>query len=167
MRNKTIIRLIVAACVITTTQACTKSSKTTTTPTPTPVTTAFTFKVDGGAAITVDSANAMLYNLPGGARYMDVYAYKGGSEILEFHFTPQTGSTTAGTTLGTTLMTYMETVTSSYDSQSGNLSITTCDTVGNKILGDFNFVGKVYPYTGSPSHAITEGHMVVSKITKQ
>ncbi len=167
MKSSSITKLTACALIAMSALSCTKSSKSSPTPTPTPVSAAFTFKVDGGAAITVDSATAMLYNLPGGARYMDVYAYKGGSEVLEFHLTPQTGSTTAGTTLGTTLMTYMETVTSSYDSQSGTLNVTTCDTPGNKIEGDFNFVGKVYPYTGSTIHTITEGHMVVSKITKQ
>ncbi len=142
-----------------------KKSSTTTTTTP-PVTTAFTFKVDGAAAITVDSATAVLYNLTTGARYMDVYAYKGGAEVLEFHFVPQTGSQSVTNVLGGTSLTYLESAVSSYDAQSGTLNITTCDTTGNKIVGDFNFVGKVYPYTGTTTHTITEGHMIVSKIIK-
>lgn len=163
MKKTTMIRLVAVACIITATLSCNKSSNSSSTPT----TSAFTFKLDGGAAITVDSATALLYNSPSGARTMDVYAYKGGLEILEFHFTPQTGSQTAGTTLGTAFLTYMESPTSSYDSQSGLMNVTTCDTVGNQIVGDFNFVGKVYPYSGSTTHTITEGHMVVSKLTKQ
>ncbi|CAN5226308.1 hypothetical protein BH09BAC6_BH09BAC6_13680 [soil metagenome] len=125
----------------------------------------FTFKVDGGAAIIVDSANALLYSTAAG-RQMDVYAYKGGSEILEFHFDPKTGTKTAGTVLGASaFLTYMESATKSYDSQSGTLTLTTCDTVGKKIEGDFNFVAKQYPYTGS-SKTISEGHMLLTKISK-
>ena len=166
MKSSTIIKLATSAFVAICAISCTKKS-TSTTPAPTPTTAAFTFKVDGGAAITVDSATAVLYNLSGGARFMDVYAYKGGAEIMEFHFDPQTGSQTVGNALGAALLTYMESDTSSYDSQSGALNITTCDTTGNKIEGDFNFVGKVYPYTGTTSHTITEGHLVVSKLTRQ
>ena len=128
--------------------------------------TPFTFKLDGGAAITVDSANAVLYNLMG-SRAMDVYAYKGGNEVLEFHFAPTVGVKTAGTTLGTgSFLTYMSSPTMSFDSQSGSMNITTCDTVGNKIMGDFNFVAKQYPYTGSTVKTITEGHMIVTKVSR-
>ena len=163
MKSSTFTKLILCACITITALSCKKTSTTTTPP---PASTAFTYKVDSGSVVTVDSATAMLYNLPGGVRYMDVYAYKAGTEVLEFHFVPKTGSNAVGGGLGGTSMTYMETPVSSFDAQSGTLNITTCDTVGNKIVGDFNFVGKVYPYTGSTSHTITEGHMVVTKITK-
>lgn len=127
---------------------------------------AFTFKLDGGAAITVDSANALLYT-SNNARMIDVYAYKGGTEVLEFHFAPTTGVKTAGTTLGAgSFLTYMASPVLSYDSQSGSMNITTCDTVGNRIEGDFNFVAKQFPYTGSTVKTITEGHMVVTKLTR-
>ncbi|MEO6631028.1 MAG: hypothetical protein ABIN13_04875 [Mucilaginibacter sp.] len=144
--------------------ACKKDSKT---PTPAKTTGKFTFKLDGGAAITVDSANATLYSVAAVGRMMDVYAYKSGVEILEFHFAPKTGTKTAGTTLGTgAFLTYMESPVLSFDSQSGSLNVTTCDTVGNKVEGDFSFVAKQYPYTGGTSKSITEGHMVLTKISK-
>ena len=129
-------------------------------------TTAFTFKLDGGAAITVDSANAVLYNF-NGARLMDVYAYKGGIEVLEFHFAPTLGAKAAGTTLGTgSFLTYFSSPVMSFDSQSGSMNVTTCDTVGNNIIGDFNFVAKQSPYTGSTIKTITEGHMIVTKLSR-
>jgi len=144
--------------------ACKKDSKG---PAPAKTTGKFTFKLDGGAAITVDSANATLYGVAAVGRMMDVYAYKGGAEILEFHFAPTTGIKTAGTTLGTgAFLTYMESPVLSFDSQSGSLNVTACDTVGNKVEGDFSFVAKQYPYTGGSSKTITEGHMVFTKISK-
>ena len=143
--------------------SCKKDSKTTPKTAPS---TKFSFKLDGSAAITIDSATATLYSTASG-RQMDIYAYKGGAEILEFHFDPKTGTKTVGTVLGTgALLTYMESAVKSYDSQSGTLNITTCDTVGKKIEGDFNFIAKEYPYTSSTTKTITEGHLVVTKITK-
>lgn len=142
------------------------SCKKDTTTTTTTSSTKFTFKLDGGSAISVDSANATLYSTKTG-RQMDIYAYKGGVEILEFHFDPKAGSKTVGTTLGSTaFLTYMESPTKSYDSQSGTFTLTTCDTVGKKVEGDFSFVAKQYPYTGTTIKTITEGHLLVTKITK-
>ncbi len=133
---------------------------------PQPSTTGFRFKVDGGSSLTIDSANAQIYTT-GGIRLIDVYAYKGGVEILEFHFDPTTGMKTAGTILGSgAYLTYLATPINSFDSQSGSLNVTMCDTIGNKLEGDFNFVGKEYPYSGSTTKTITEGHMIVTKITK-
>ena len=121
----------------------------------------FTYKADGGATITVDSANAILYNRAGFGRTIDVYAYKGGSQVLEFHFAPTTGVKDAATTL----LTYINgNPPNSYDSQSGSLNLITCDTVNKSIVGDFNFVGK--QFNGTAIKNITEGHMVVSKLTK-
>jgi hypothetical protein len=126
----------------------------------------FTFKVDGGAAIIIDSASATLYSTTTG-RQMDVYAFKGGKQVIEFHFDPKTGSKTVGTAFGSgAFLTYADAGITSYDSQSGTFNLTTFDTISKKIEGDFSFVGKVYPYTGSAIKTITEGHMVVTKITK-
>ena len=122
---------------------------------------AFTFKVDGGATITVDSANAAIYNRIGFGRFIDVYAFKGGTQVLEFHFAPTTGVKDAATTL----LSYLtKTPLNSYDSQSGSLNLITCDTVTNKLIGDFNFVGK--SFNSNEIKTITEGHMVVTKIIK-
>lgn len=149
--------------------SCSKSSTSSTpTPTPTPTPTGFTYKVDGGATITVDSANATLYT-SGTHREMDVYAFKGGQQVMEFHFEPTTGAKNADTMINSlALLTYMETPVKSFDSQSGMLTVTTCDTTAPKIIGDFNFVGKQYPYTTTTAtHTITEGHMVITKVSHQ
>jgi len=61
--------------------ACKKDSKT---PTTAKTTGKFTFKLDGGAAITVDSANATLYSVAAVGRMMDVYAYKGEWKYWSF-----------------------------------------------------------------------------------
>ncbi|BAU52444.1 hypothetical protein [Mucilaginibacter gotjawali] len=128
--------------------------------------TASTFKIDG-TAVKIDSASAMLYTNASG-RQMDIYAYKGGQEVLEFHFDPKTGNKTAGTTLGSgAFLTYMASPVLSYDSQSGALNVTVCDTIGKKVEADFNFVAKQYPYTDPASKTITEGHISITKINKQ
>ena len=132
-------------------------------------TAAFTYKADGGATVTVDSANAVLYNLMG-SREMDVYAFKGGLQVLEFHFAPTVGNKNANPALGGASSAFLTYDTSSplmsWDGQSGAMNLTTCDTVGNKIIGDFNFVAKVYPYTGTATKTISEGHMYVTRVTK-
>src|ERR1700712_4408862 len=135
--------------------SCKKDTTTATTTTST--STNFTFKLNGGSATSVDSASARLYSTKSG-RQMDIYAYKGGAEILEFHFDPKAGSKTVGTTLGTgAFLTYMESSIKSYDSQSGTFTLTTCDTIGKKIEGDFSFIAKQYPYTAATVKTITEG----------
>ena len=137
-----------------------KKASTTVDPAPT-ASGAFTYKVDGGSTITVDSANAVIYNRIGFGRTIDVYAFKGGGQVLEFHFAPTTGVKDAATTLLTYII---RTPLNSYDSQSGSLNLITCDTVTNKLIGDFNFVGK--SFNSNEIKTITEGHMVVTKIIK-
>ncbi len=132
-----------------------------------PVSGAFTYKVNGGAAITVDSANAVIYNPLGtGSRTIDVYAFKGGKQVLEFHFAPIVRLNNIPNS--STLLTYITTLVApyAYDSQSGVLNLTTCDTINKNLIADFNFVGK--DFNGGPATVnITEGHMVVTKLTKQ
>ncbi len=139
--------------------SCNKAS---TTVDPAPVASgAFTYKVDGGATITVDSANAVIYSRTGFGRTIDVYAFKSGGQVLEFHFAPIAGTKDAATTL----LTYINgNPPNSYDSQSGALNLITCDTVTNKLIGDFNFIGK--QYNGTVTKTITEGHMIVTKLIK-
>jgi hypothetical protein len=128
---------------------------------------AFSYKVDGGGTVTVDSANAILYTT-GKVREIDVFAFKGGQQVMEFHFSPKTGDQSVGGGFGSAaLLTYMESPTASYDSQSGNFNLSVSDTIGKKIVGTFNFVGKQYPYTSGTSHTITEGQMTVTKLIKQ
>ncbi len=125
----------------------------------------FTFKVDG-TAITVDSANAVLYTLgiPPNNREIDVYAFKGGSQVLEMHFLPRTGSQTAAQNFSGAWLTY-EASNVDYHSQSGTLNLTTCDTTGGRFEGTFNFVGQ--PFGGSATKTITEGNLIVTRMTRQ
>ena len=143
--------------------SCKKSTTTTPDPIVTPAT--FTFKVDG-TAVTADSANAVLYNL-GVAPYnreIDVYAFKGGQQVLEMHFHPVTATYNASANFNDAWLTYDESL-DTYDSESGSLMLTTCDTVNKKIAGKFNFVGKLY--TGSATRTITEGNLLVTKLIRQ
>lgn len=83
----------------------------------------FSFKADGGATVNIDSANAVLYTT-NKVRTIDVYAYKSGKQVLEFHFLPKTGNQVVGTTFGSgAYLTYMDSPTSSYDSQSGSFNL--------------------------------------------
>lgn len=130
--------------------------------------TSFTFKVDG-TAITADSANAVLYTT-NGAREIDVYVFKGvmtgtntPMQVLEMHFKPQTGSQTVTTSFNGAWLTY-DTETDYYDCTSGHFNLTLCDTVANKINGTFDFVGT---NSSNQTKSITDGTIVVNKITKQ
>ncbi len=159
MKATIILKTFLAIFIITSITSC---KKTTTEPTPDPAASgAFTYKVDGGATLTVDSANAILYNRVGFGRTIDVYAFRGGYQVFEFHFAPTVGLKDAATNL----LTYNTSPVLSYDSQSGSMNVITCDTINNKLIGDFNFIGKLF--NGSGTKNITEGHMVVTKLTRQ
>ena len=142
--------------------SCKKSA---TAPNPVVNPSAFTIKVDG-TAVTVDSASAVLYNLGVSPfnREMDVYAFKAGQQVLEMHFHPIAATYNASANFDAAWLTY-DLGPESYDSQSGTLALTTCDTVNNKIAGTFNFVGKTY--TGSATKTITEGTLLVTKLRRQ
>ncbi len=123
----------------------------------------FTFKVDG-TAVTIDSARAVLYNLgiPPNNREIDVYAFQGGNQVLEFHFLPRTGAKTAAQNFTGAWLTY-KTAGTSYHSQSGTLNLTVSDTTGGRFEATFNFVGN----SGTATKNITEGTMVVTRMTRQ
>ncbi|MBI5472670.1 MAG: hypothetical protein HY961_10040 [Ignavibacteriae bacterium] len=125
----------------------------------------FTFKVDG-AAVTVDSAMAVLYTLgiPPNNREIDVFAFKGGSQVLEMHFLPRTGAQTAAQNFNGAWLTY-ESGAMQYHSQSGTLTLATCDTTGGRFEGTFNFVGQ--QFGGSATKSITEGTLLVTRFTRQ
>ncbi|MBK7692308.1 MAG: hypothetical protein IPJ31_14790 [Bacteroidetes bacterium] len=137
--------------------ACKKKTSTTNPP----ATTEFTFKVDG-TAIKVDSAKATLYTLgiaPFG-RMIDVYAFKGGIEVLEFHFRPITGTSVADGTFSNSWLTYKAGNVfpdDYYHSSSGTLKISLCDTLTKKIEGTFDFIGS----NGTGTKNITEGILKV------
>lgn len=143
--------------------SCKKSTTTTNTNT-TPSTSTFTFKKDG-TLVNVDSAKATIYtSVLTGTRMIDVYAFAGGSQVLEMHFAPTTGSRAVDKTFANSWLTYIS-ATDYYDGTSGTLNITKCDTVNNKIEGTFNFSGAASIGTGSAN--ITDGNMVVSSMTHQ
>jgi len=149
------------------TSACQKSSDPTSTPAPTPTTSGFTFKVDGNL-ITADSATASIYTT-GGARRIDVYVYKGkniwntdASEVMEMHFAPKSGSQNVSTLGNDAWLTYFINDTTYFDCTSGHFNLTTCDTIGNKLEGTFDFVGT----SSGLTKTITEGKIVVTNISK-
>ncbi len=129
-----------------------------------------TCKVDG-ASVTATDIEASLYtNSVAGGRYIDVYAYQGSNQILEFHFPPKTGSYPANQTMdmSNSWLTYMTNNGLSYpadyfNSTSGTINVTTCDTVNNKIIATFNFIGD----NGTLTKNITEGGINISEITHQ
>ncbi|MBP6623556.1 MAG: hypothetical protein KA198_00200 [Chitinophagaceae bacterium] len=139
--------------------SCKKSS--TNQETTNPPANAYTFKLDG-SEIKVDSARATLYTLgvaPFG-RMIDVYAFKGGVQMLEFHFRPVTGEVTADGTFTNawlTLKTGQVFPTDYYNSISGKLTVTQCDTINKKVVCGFNFVGS----NGSVTKNITDGNLTV------
>ncbi len=135
---------------------------------PVPVPTgATTFKLDG-ALITADSTNATLYtNSVAGGRFIDIYAFKGGDQILELHFPAKTGNFPAGRSFSMTSswLTYMANDGGNfpddyYHSTSGTMALSVCDTVGDKLTGTFNFVGN----NETTDRNISEGQLVVNKI---
>lgn len=144
--------------------SCSKKDAASSTTTPTPKAKGVTFKVDG-TAVTCDSANATLYTLGVSPfnRMIDVYAYKSGSLVLELHFQPKAGSYTADKTFTNSWLTYA-TTTDYFDSKSGTMKLTKCDTSSNIIEADFDFVGE--NPSGSSTHSITEGNINLDKITK-
>ncbi|MFZ4522945.1 MAG: hypothetical protein ACOYNC_14645 [Bacteroidales bacterium] len=156
---------IILVAFVSTTLLFSSCKKSESTPDPVKPSGTFTFKVDG-TAVTVDSANAVLYNLGVSPfnREIDVYAYKAGQQVLEMHFHPTAGTYAASTSFDGAWLTYDEGV-DTYDSQSGSLVLTTCDTVNNKIAGTFNFVGKIYG--GAATKTITEGTLLVTKLRRQ
>ena len=125
-------------------------------------TTSFSYKVDGTAG-TIDSAHAVLYTLGIAPfnRMIDVFAFKGGIEVLEFHFKPTAGSYNADGTFTNSWLTYKSGISfpnDYYNSTSGTLNLTLCDTVSKKIEATFNFTGN----NGTIDKAITEGSMKVT-----
>jgi hypothetical protein len=125
----------------------------------------FTFKVDG-TPVTIDSARAVLYTtvIPPNPRKIDVFAYQGGSEVLEFHFYPRTGAQAAAQNFDGAWLTY-ESGGVDYHSQTGTMNLTVSDTTGGRFEGTFNFVGK--QSGGTLTKNITEGNMVVTRMTRQ
>ena len=93
MNSRLLVMLLGGALVL---GACKKDEGNPTNSTNTNPSATFTFKLDG-TAITVDSAYAVLYTLgiTPNNREIDVYAFKGGSQVLEMHFLPRTGTQNA------------------------------------------------------------------------
>lgn len=109
---------------------------------------------------------AVLYTLgiPPNNREIDVFAYAGGVEVLEFHILPRTGAQTAAQNFNQAWLTY-ETGGLLYYSQSGTLTLTTCDTTAGRFEGTFNFVGQ--QPRGGATKTISDGNLVVTRMTRQ
>lgn len=132
---------------------------------------AFSFK-EASNLIVVDSAKAILYTsgMVGaqGTRKLDVYAFKNGQQILEFHFSPKTGTQTVSQNGNSAWLTYITNNGNTYPDDfyhctSGNFNLLVCDTINNSISGTFDFTGS----NGTLNKTITEGKIVVSVIKKQ
>lgn len=123
------------------------------------------FKQDGNL-FNCDSATATLYTLRVSPfnRIIDVYGYKNGATAIEMHFQPKTGSVPADKTFTNSWLTYAD-ATDYYDCKSGTLNVTTCDTIGNKIVATFNFIGE--NMGGTSTKTITEGSININTIKKQ
>jgi hypothetical protein len=122
---------------------------------------------DGSTAVVADSANAVLYtNSVSHSRVIDVYVFKGGSQVMEMHFNPKTGSQVVDTsaTFSKAWLTF-QTPTDYCDGTSGDFNLTVCDTVGGKLTGTFNFSGKMN--TSQAVKTITNGNINISSIKKQ
>jgi hypothetical protein len=113
----------------------------------------------------VSCPESVLYTLdmPPNNREIDVFAYKGLVQVLEFHFLPRTGAQTAAQNCNGAWLMY-ESGGTSYHSQSGTLTQTTCDTTSGRIEGTFNFVGL---QSGGLLRRIKEGNLSVTRLTKQ
>ncbi len=128
------------------------------------------FKVNGKST-TAGTVQATLYtNVVAGGRYIDVYGFQGESQILEFHFPAKTGSFAAQQSfdMSTSWLTYItnngtDATADYFHSTSGTINVTTCDTINNKIVATFNFVGN----NTTADKTITEGSLNISSITHQ
>lgn len=128
------------------------------------------FKLDG-SEIKSDSAHVVLYTLgilPHN-RVLDMFAFKSGKKVLEFHFLPKTGTQTVKESLGDgAWLTYKENdgasfPTDYYNGKSGNFNLSVCDTVAKKVQGTFDFSGN----NGSTSKAITNGTINITDLRVQ
>lgn len=127
-----------------------------------------TFKVDG-TSVTASELDAVLYtNAVAGGRYIDIIGYQGENQIIEFHFPAATGSYPAQQSfdMTTSWLTYLTNGGLDYpgdyfNSTSGTINVTTCDTINNKIVATFNFTGSNETVTKS----ITNGSLSLNAIT--
>jgi hypothetical protein len=162
---KTIAIFTVALAMI----SCKKEETSTTT---TPITNSTSpISYNDGADVSVDSANAVLYSTNPGTgpqREIDIYGYKNGKLVLEFHFLPKTGTQPVAQSLASAWLTYLTNNGAVYPSdyyhcKSGNFNLTTCDTIANKIVGTFDFIGN----NETSDKSISSGKINITKIKRQ
>jgi hypothetical protein len=163
MKQRFVSSIIFSAALLV--SACNQEDETpTNTNTSNPPSGSFTYKVDG-TGVTIDSARAVLYtSVVTSARQIDVYAYKGAEQVLEFHFPPRTGTYPAAQSFTNAWLTH-KAGSVSYHSTSGTLNLTVCDTSTGRFEATFNFVGQ--QSGGSATKNITEGNMVVTRFNRQ
>lgn len=126
------------------------------------------FKVDGTSVNTTDMEAVLYTNVVAGGRYIDVFAYQGENQVLEFHFPATTGSFEAQQSfdLTSSWLTYLTNDGLDYPgdyfhSTAGTINVTTCDTINNKIVATFNFTGN----NSTVNKVITDGTLSVNAIT--
>lgn len=127
-----------------------------------------TFKVDG-TSVSASNLEAVLYtNIVAGGRYIDVIGYQGDNQIIEFHFPAATGSYPAQQSfdMTTSWLTYLtngglDYPGDFYNSTSGTINVTTCDTINNKLVATFNFTGN----NETVNKSITNGTLSLNAIT--
>lgn len=177
--KKTFFPVLSAALLIASILLSCKKKETSPEPTPEPSQTSTTtggtttgngqLSYNDGNSITVDSANATLYtNSVSNQRHLDVYGFKSGKQVVEFHFKPITGAQTVAQNFNGAWLTYLTNNGLSYPNDyynctTGNFNLTTCDTVGNKLIGTFDFVGS----NSVSTKTISAGTINIDKIKKQ
>ena len=178
MQNRFITTSLIALCLaaVPSLESCKKediepdTTQNTTNNSPTP-TVVFSFK-EGTTVITADSAKAILYTSgmlgAQGSRKLDVYAFKNGQQIIEFHFSPKTGTQPVAQNGTSAWLSYITNNGNTYPDDfyhcsTGNFSLSVCDTINNKITGTFDFVGS----NGTTNKTITEGSIAITVIKKQ
>ena len=100
-------------------------------------------------------------------REIDIYAFKGGMQVLEFHFLPKPGIQPVSQDFNSAWLTYITNNGATFPSDynhcvSGNFNLTTCDTIANKIIGSFNFIGN----NGTSNKSITAGTININTLKR-
>lgn len=136
----------------------------------TPTADATSFKLDG-VLITADETKATYYtNNVAGGKYIDIYAFKAGKQVLELHFpaTMATYPAKQSFDMTSSWLTYQANGGTTFPadyfhSTSGEMKVTTMDLTSKKIKGTFSFVGN----NTIKNVNITEGVLVANTITVQ
>ncbi len=123
------------------------------------------FKLNG-TLITPDEVDVTVYdNSIAGGRYIDVYAFKAGVQVLELHMPAAVGNYPAqhgSFAMNNSWLTYQtggtDPVADYYHSDSGTMQLINFNESGQRLVGTFAFVGN----NGADTKDITDGHLDIS-----